>query len=261
MAVKIGITLRRPGHDGERLLAADRRAQRADRAGRPERARAGWGRADDGASPAWLRSNVRALPAGRRAATGGRQRHGARAARRRRGRSRTASGCGVFVPVYRLLPWRLRQAVHARDARQPPAAPGTPQPQHRAARPSDRPVHRTRSPSPTSKGEPHAQDRQHTRSQPRARSLVDDEEKVFEDIQAKPGEKAFVFIHTVPFEGSVALVNLLTSTRLVRKGFDVHHRPLRPGRAAGLRHPRLPGRRHRGASPGTWRSTTSSRPS
>jgi len=52
-------------------------------------------------------------------------------------------------------------------------------------------------------------------------SLYNTEEKVFEDIQANPGEKAFVFIHSVPFEGSVSLVNLLTSTRLVRKGFDV----------------------------------------
>ena len=51
--------------------------------------------------------------------------------------------------------------------------------------------------------------------------LFNTEEKVFEDIQANPGEKAFVFIHTVPYEGSVALVNLLTATRLVRKGFDV----------------------------------------
>lgn len=51
--------------------------------------------------------------------------------------------------------------------------------------------------------------------------LYDLEHKVFEDIQAEPGEKAFVFIHTVPFEGSVALVNLLTSERLVNKGFDV----------------------------------------
>ncbi|MFS8477567.1 MAG: MSMEG_0572 family nitrogen starvation response protein [Micromonosporaceae bacterium] len=51
--------------------------------------------------------------------------------------------------------------------------------------------------------------------------LYDTEEKLFEDIKARPGEKAFVFIHTVPYEGSVGLVNLLTSTRLVRKGFDV----------------------------------------
>jgi uncharacterized repeat protein (TIGR04044 family) len=53
-------------------------------------------------------------------------------------------------------------------------------------------------------------------------TLFDAEEKVFPDIKANAGEKAFVFIHSVPYEGSVALVNLLTSTRLVRKGFDVN---------------------------------------
>jgi len=42
--------------------------------------------------------------------------------------------------------------------------------------------------------------------------LYDVEEKVFEDIRANPGEQAYVFIHTVPYEGSVALVNLLTAT-------------------------------------------------
>jgi uncharacterized repeat protein (TIGR04044 family) len=52
--------------------------------------------------------------------------------------------------------------------------------------------------------------------------LFNAEEKIFPDIKANPGEKAFVFIHSVPYEGSVALVNLLTSTRLVRKGFDVN---------------------------------------
>jgi uncharacterized repeat protein (TIGR04044 family) len=51
--------------------------------------------------------------------------------------------------------------------------------------------------------------------------LFDAEEKIFEDIRATPGEKAFVFMHTVPYEGSVGLVNLLTATRLIRKGFDV----------------------------------------
>ncbi len=64
-----------------------------------------------------------------------------------------------------------------------------------------------------------------TNTIPRAQAgdvLFDTSEKVFDDIKANPGEKAFVFIHTVPFEGSVALVNLKTSTRLVRKGFDVH---------------------------------------
>ncbi|MDQ6922075.1 MAG: MSMEG_0572 family nitrogen starvation response protein, partial [Candidatus Dormibacteraeota bacterium] len=44
----------------------------------------------------------------------------------------------------------------------------------------------------------------------------------FEDIKANPGERAYVFMHTVPYEGSVGLVNLLTATRLRRKGFDVN---------------------------------------
>jgi uncharacterized repeat protein (TIGR04044 family) len=51
--------------------------------------------------------------------------------------------------------------------------------------------------------------------------LYDVQEKIFEDIKANPGEEAYVFIHTVPYEGSVGLVNLLTATRLVRKGFKV----------------------------------------
>lgn len=50
--------------------------------------------------------------------------------------------------------------------------------------------------------------------------LFNAEEKLFDDIRANPGEKAFVFLHTVPYEGSVGLVNLLTATRLCRKGFD-----------------------------------------
>jgi uncharacterized repeat protein (TIGR04044 family) len=52
--------------------------------------------------------------------------------------------------------------------------------------------------------------------------LYDTQEKVFPDIKAEPGEKAYVFLHTVPYEGSVGLVNLLTATRLGRKGFEVH---------------------------------------
>lgn len=52
--------------------------------------------------------------------------------------------------------------------------------------------------------------------------LYDVKEKVFDDIQANPGERAFIFMHTVPYEGSVGLVNLLTATRLRRKGFDVN---------------------------------------
>ena len=45
-------------------------------------------------------------------------------------------------------------------------------------------------------------------------------DKVFEDIQAEPGQKLFNFKHTVPYEVSVGLVNLLTTTRVLRKGFD-----------------------------------------
>jgi uncharacterized repeat protein (TIGR04044 family) len=51
--------------------------------------------------------------------------------------------------------------------------------------------------------------------------LYDVSEKVFPDLKAEAGEEAWVFMHTVPFEGSVGLVNLLTATRLGRKGFKV----------------------------------------
>ncbi|HAK38103.1 MAG TPA: MSMEG_0572 family nitrogen starvation response protein [Nitrospina sp.] len=51
--------------------------------------------------------------------------------------------------------------------------------------------------------------------------IVDVKEKVYEDYKAKSGEKALVMMHTVPYEGSVGLVNLLTCTRLVRKGYDL----------------------------------------
>ena len=51
-------------------------------------------------------------------------------------------------------------------------------------------------------------------------AFVDYEEKVFEDVKAKPGEKALVTFHTVAFEGSIGLVNLLQATRLLRKGFE-----------------------------------------
>ena len=51
--------------------------------------------------------------------------------------------------------------------------------------------------------------------------LFDVEEKVFPDHKAEDGDKAYIFMHTVPFEGSVGLVNMLTATRLQRKGFDL----------------------------------------
>ena len=44
-------------------------------------------------------------------------------------------------------------------------------------------------------------------------------QKIFEDHKAKPGERALITMHTVPYEGSVGLINLLTCTRLIRKGY------------------------------------------
>lgn len=50
--------------------------------------------------------------------------------------------------------------------------------------------------------------------------FVDYEEKIFEDVKAKPGEKALVSFHTVAFEGSIGFVNMLQATRLQRKGYE-----------------------------------------
>jgi hypothetical protein len=47
--------------------------------------------------------------------------------------------------------------------------------------------------------------------------LVDYEEKVFEDVKALPGEKALVTFHTVAFEGSIGLVNILQALRLLQR--------------------------------------------
>jgi uncharacterized repeat protein (TIGR04044 family) len=53
-------------------------------------------------------------------------------------------------------------------------------------------------------------------------SIVDTgRQKIYEDFKAKEGEKALVAMHTVPYEGSVGLINLLTTTRLIRKGYKV----------------------------------------
>ena len=51
--------------------------------------------------------------------------------------------------------------------------------------------------------------------------IVNHGPKIYEDIKANPGEKALICMHTVPFEGSVGLINMLTATRLVRKGYDL----------------------------------------
>jgi uncharacterized repeat protein (TIGR04044 family) len=64
--------------------------------------------------------------------------------------------------------------------------------------------------------------------------LVDYETKVFPDVKAKPGEKALVTFHTVAFEGSIGLVNILTATRLLRKGYETSILLYGPGVTLGL---------------------------
>jgi uncharacterized repeat protein (TIGR04044 family) len=64
--------------------------------------------------------------------------------------------------------------------------------------------------------------------------FVDYEEKVFEDVKAKPGEKALVTFHTVAFEGSIGLVNLLQAIRLQRKGFETSVLLYGPGVTLGI---------------------------
>ena len=49
--------------------------------------------------------------------------------------------------------------------------------------------------------------------------LVDYEEKVFEDVKAKPGEKALITFHTVAFEGSIGLVNMAPGAASPAQGF------------------------------------------
>jgi uncharacterized repeat protein (TIGR04044 family) len=64
--------------------------------------------------------------------------------------------------------------------------------------------------------------------------LVDYENKVFEDVKAEKGEKALVTFHTVAFEGSIGLVNLLQATRLQRKGFETSVLLYGPGVTLGV---------------------------
>lgn len=64
--------------------------------------------------------------------------------------------------------------------------------------------------------------------------FVDYEEKVFPDVQAESGEKALVTFHTVAFEGSIGLVNLLQATRLIRKGFETSVLLYGPGVTLGV---------------------------
>jgi uncharacterized repeat protein (TIGR04044 family) len=64
--------------------------------------------------------------------------------------------------------------------------------------------------------------------------LVDYEEKVFPDVKAEPGEKALITFHTVAFEGSIGLVNLLQASRLINKGFDTSILLYGPGVTLGV---------------------------
>ncbi|GGB85549.1 hypothetical protein GCM10011352_09240 [Marinobacterium zhoushanense] len=64
--------------------------------------------------------------------------------------------------------------------------------------------------------------------------FVDYEEKVFEDVKANPGEKALVTFHTVAFEGSIGLVNMLQATRLLRKGYETSILLYGPGVTLGI---------------------------
>lgn len=64
--------------------------------------------------------------------------------------------------------------------------------------------------------------------------LVDYEEKVFEDVKAEEGGKALVTFHTVAFEGSIGLVNMLQALRLQRKGFETAILLYGPGVTLGV---------------------------
>jgi uncharacterized repeat protein (TIGR04044 family) len=64
--------------------------------------------------------------------------------------------------------------------------------------------------------------------------FVDYEEKVFPDVQAEPGEKALITFHTVAFEGSIGLVNMLQGLRLLRKGFETSILLYGPGVTLGI---------------------------
>ena len=64
--------------------------------------------------------------------------------------------------------------------------------------------------------------------------FVDYEEKVFEDVKAAPGEKALVTFHTVAFEGSIGLVNILNAIRLNRKGYETAILLYGPGVTLGI---------------------------
>lgn len=64
--------------------------------------------------------------------------------------------------------------------------------------------------------------------------FVNYEEKLFEEVQAEEGQKALVTFHTVAFEGSIGLVNILQAIRLQRKGFETSILLYGPGVSLGV---------------------------
>jgi len=64
--------------------------------------------------------------------------------------------------------------------------------------------------------------------------FVDYESKVFEDVKADPGDKALVTFHTMAFEGSIGLVNILNAIRLQRKGYETSILLYGPGVTLGI---------------------------
>ena len=64
--------------------------------------------------------------------------------------------------------------------------------------------------------------------------FVDYESKVFEDVKADTGEKALITFHTVAFEGSIGLVNILNAIRMQRKGYETSILLYGPGVTLGL---------------------------
>lgn len=64
--------------------------------------------------------------------------------------------------------------------------------------------------------------------------FVNYEQKVFEDVKAEPGQKALITFHTVAFEGSIGLVNILNAIRLARKGFETSILLYGPGVTLGI---------------------------
>src|SRR5262245_8248575 len=59
--------------------------------------------------------------------------------------------------------------------------------------------------------------------------LINLDEKLYPDHKAAEGQRALIMMHTVPFEGSVGLVNMLTTTRIARKGFKTTFALYGPG--------------------------------